>query len=399
MTGAKKFMTRIVVMFIFLVSVENSLINSALGEIAKAFPNTNPSLISLCATLASLFMFLMSFYVARVADKRNKKNLVLIGLILYLVGGVGNFFFAGNIWHILIGRAIQGVGAGISAPMCGAIIAELYEGGERAHMYGLTNGVDSIIGTFATMLGGALMLISWNYIFLTYLIFVIVIVLVILFLPSIPPKSIESIQSPTEKKKLTLTRGQWIQLIFMTAFMFLVTIGSFQILLNLAIYTTQYNVGSPLLIATTFSTFTMVTMGVSLIFGFIFKLFKRFTLLLPPVFAIVAFLVLLSTPSVVSIFAAAALCGICNGIIQPGIQNHMSSLFGEQNASRAISITMGGLFLGMFCGSFVTSFLGLFGGGSLQSVFIFGIIICAICAVLYVISVLTNKSRKDAQTA
>lgn len=384
MSNFKKMLTRIVVMFIFLVNTETSVVNSALGEITKAFPQANATLVSLISTTPILIMFIMSFFVGKIADKLDKKSMVLTALVLYTIGGVGGFFVSSNIYMIIVSRAILGLGAGMAAPLCGSVIAELYTGDDRAHMYGLTNGVDSLIATFVTMLGGVLMMIKWNYIFLAYSIFFIVIALVVYALPSMPHTT-----SITEEKKVKITynKDQKIKLAVMAAFVFLNLLGGMLLMLKLAIYVTQYNLGTPLFISTAFSIFSIVIMCFSMVFGFVNKFMKRYTLILAPLASIVAYIILLTTKNPACVIAAMIIAGLGSAILMPSMQTEAATIGKKEHSAYAMSVVFGALFLGQFCATFVQAFLGLFGDPSIEAVFVFGIVLLTIIAVSYAVFV------------
>jgi MFS family permease len=143
-------LTRLAVMFIFLINVEVSLVNVALGSIKEAFPDTDPVMISLISTLPILVMFLMTLVVGRLSMRFDKKNLVITSLIIYIIGGIGGVFMTSSITRILAMRLLVGIGAGLSAPLCGAIIAELYRESERVKMLGWAQGFDSLMAVLLT---------------------------------------------------------------------------------------------------------------------------------------------------------------------------------------------------------------------------------------------------------
>ena len=266
MSKAKEVIMRLAVMLIFLANVENTLVNSALGEITRANPDVNSSVISLVSTLPIIVMFVMSFFVAKIINHSNKKTLVLIALIIYTIGGVMGTFLAENIYMLLVARAVLGVGSGIAAPLSGTIIAQLFSGKDRTRMYGMTNAVSALVGALITMIGGFLMMIQWNYIFLAYSSMIIVIALVAVGMPSMPA---EKMAEPSEKKqKIKLSGGQRGELTVLSVFMFFNTLAGWFILLKLAINITENNIGTAVLSSTAMSVFNVVVMVSSFIYIF-----------------------------------------------------------------------------------------------------------------------------------
>lgn len=392
MAQIKNFLTRIIVMFIFLVNVETSLVNSALGEITKAFPGVGPTLISMISTLPILVMFLMSFAISKLMNRYDKKTLAFAALMLYAVGGIGGFFLCSGIVPLLCTRIVLGIGAGIAAPLSGAIIAELYSGSERAHMYGMTNAMGSIMGTLITMLGGVLMMIHWNYIFLGYGLFFIIALLVFFVLPSMPPVQNMS-QSVT---KVTFQPAQKKRLCVMAVYEFFCLVACMCIMIKIAIYISQHNLGTPILAATAFTVFTLSTLVVSLLYGFVVKLIKRYVLVVAPLFAAIAYVILLVGNSLTAVFAAMVFVGIANGLSMPGIQMEASQLGDEQQGAKAISVVFGAMFLGNFCASFIQAFLGLFGITTVEGTFGFCIGLLIFVSLLYLVSLHTIRDRQAA---
>jgi MFS family permease len=119
----KAIFLRISVLFIFLMNIEISLVNSGLAYFAKAFPDADPTSISLIFSISTLSALIVSLLVMPQLVKRfNKRNIVLVALYIYLIGGIGPAFFNATIGQVLMFRALLGVGVGLSAPLCGAII-------------------------------------------------------------------------------------------------------------------------------------------------------------------------------------------------------------------------------------------------------------------------------------
>lgn len=117
------------------MNVETTLVNPALGEIAKSFPTVDPVVISLVSTLSMGTCLVSSLLILPFLIKVfNKRNIIITALMIYLIGGVSGAFFNSSIYQQLASRVLVGFGAGLTAPLCGAIINELYNGNERDKM-------------------------------------------------------------------------------------------------------------------------------------------------------------------------------------------------------------------------------------------------------------------------
>src|SRR5699024_11251335 len=87
-------------------------ISPALGVIAKNFPDANPTLIKLILTIHSLMIIPFSFVSSYLTTKIKKRLNVLIGLIIYMVGGVGPQFVS-TIKVIIDLRFLLCIGVGL----------------------------------------------------------------------------------------------------------------------------------------------------------------------------------------------------------------------------------------------------------------------------------------------
>src|SRR5699024_12839757 len=93
-------------------SMVGAAISPALGVIAKNFPDPNPSLIKSILTIPSLMIIPFSFVSSYLTTKISIRSIVLIGLIIYMFGGVGPQFVS-TIEAIIALRLLLGIGVGL----------------------------------------------------------------------------------------------------------------------------------------------------------------------------------------------------------------------------------------------------------------------------------------------
>jgi MFS family permease len=111
-----------------------------------------------------------------------KKYVLLIGLVIYFIGGVGGGF-ARNIKELLIIRAFFGIGAGLIIPLSTSLIADFFEGEERTKMMGYSGSVSHFGGVIFLLLSGWLACMSWRYTFGVYALSLLIILMVLVWLP------------------------------------------------------------------------------------------------------------------------------------------------------------------------------------------------------------------------
>ncbi len=99
------------------------------------------------------------------SDRFGRKRIALVSLILIIIGSAVSAFFKEEYSFMLLGRLIQGFGAGGVAPLAMVFISDLYSGEQRNKAFGLIevfNGVGKVI---SPIIGSLLLLSSWLFSF------------------------------------------------------------------------------------------------------------------------------------------------------------------------------------------------------------------------------------------
>ena len=178
-----KSLVKISILSISLLTVMSSAaISPALAEIAKAFKGTDPTLIKLVLTLPSLLIIPFSLIGGWLATRMKKKTVLLLGLVIYFLGGVGGGF-AKSIVQLLIIRGIFGIGVGLIIPLSMSLIADYFQQEERAKLTGLSGSVSHFGGVLFLLLSGWLACLNWRYAFAVYGLSLFIIFIIIFWLP------------------------------------------------------------------------------------------------------------------------------------------------------------------------------------------------------------------------
>jgi MFS family permease len=344
---------RISVLFIFLLNCEVTVVGTALAEIKKAFPDAAPELISLVYTFPILIMVFMNFFVVPpLAKKYNKKNLVMIALVIYILGGVGGAFVTGSILHIIAMRTLVGIGAGLSAPLCGAIINELYEGLDKKNMLGWANGVDSLMAIGFTMTAGVLVAIKWNYVFFVYSFFILVLLMVATSLPSLPaPAAVDS--STNKKVKLSYNGKQKIKLFLVCLYDAAFTIFLVVVMIKLAIFIDEAKLGDPKIVATAMSTLTVGILAGSFLFGLAEKLFRRYNTIVSPLCVAIGAFIMFGASALTTVLIGCFIVGFGAGINLPLVQSRGLAIGVKADGTFANAMVIGVMNGGQFLATFV----------------------------------------------
>ncbi|MFA6850495.1 MAG: MFS transporter, partial [Selenomonadaceae bacterium] len=193
-----------------------------LGVIAQAFPGESQTMIKLILSVPPLFIVPFSILSGILSSRMSKKKLLLVGLIVYIIGGFGAAF-TDSLVPLLVFRAVLGAGTGIILPLATGLIADFYQGSERMKMLGYSFSANNLGAVIGNLGAGMLALINWHYIFYVYLIAIFVLVFVILFIKDIPilKKQLE----PNHRSALPAPVYGWAfsAFLFMLAFYAIVT--------------------------------------------------------------------------------------------------------------------------------------------------------------------------------
>ncbi|MBP1992765.1 MDR family MFS transporter [Paenibacillus eucommiae] len=199
-----------------LAAIEGTIVNTAIPTIVSQLGGIKS--ISWVISIYLLTAAVTTPIYGKLADLYGRKNILSVGIILFLIGAV----LAGSAQTMgqLIGyRAFQGIGAGAILTLTFTIVGDLYTNEERGKIQGMISGVWGVAGVLGPMTGGFLVdFVSWRWIFYMNLPFGIVALLLIgIFLR-------ENLN--TEKKKLHIDYGGAITFtISMTTLMYALLTG------------------------------------------------------------------------------------------------------------------------------------------------------------------------------
>lgn len=110
-------------------------VSPILGQISGHYPDVDVSLVQMLITAPALLSILVSILSGFLVVKISVKKLLLIGAVISGVTG----FLADNFWLLFVSRTVYGIGLGIATTMNVAVVAEFFEGNERAQVMGIDN--------------------------------------------------------------------------------------------------------------------------------------------------------------------------------------------------------------------------------------------------------------------
>lgn len=313
-------------------------ISPALGLIAKAFPDAAPTTIKLILTAPSIMIVPFSFLSSYLTSKLTKRTIIMIGLSIYLIGGIGPQFVP-TIELLLALRLILGAGVGLLMPLSMSLINDYFAGKERTKMMGYNSAFSNFGGIVTMLLAGWLATFGWRVPFNVYFLGLVIFILIFFFLPK------GEVQKPLQhepKSNLPLTVYGYA--LAMGGIM----LAYYSIATNIALYLEQNHLGGATLAGTVVSFTTVGGMITSLLLVHIELTLKKFVI---PVMLFgmgSAFLILTFTNSVPLVIMSVCLIGFGQGSLFPIIILKALDRVELHQSDRAVAVTSSFTFLGQF---------------------------------------------------
>ncbi len=366
--------------------VASALIVPLLANIASEYTNAGPWLLQL-VSLPSLLMIPAIFITGKLADYFSKKNLLMIGTAIFIIGGLSGIFVNG-IMDLVWTRALLGIGCGIVYPMAPAMIAYLYDGEERSQLYGWMNACGGAFSFVLSIGAGYAAMIHWKYAFYYYLIFVVVLILQAVCLPHFPPEKKDTAFKTQSKEKLgsRVWLTSFDMLIFMTV--------SMTIIYKLALFIVGEHIGTSADAGIASSINTVASFVVCLFFAQILNGLKRFTSVLSLIFMTLSYFTFSIAHAFFMLIVAVVFLGFSMGLMFPYLMDRVAKVASSTNRTIAISILSMSIYLGQFLSAFYAQFVDFVTNNSIREAFTFvasNLFAFTIIAVIYI--VITQKSE------
>jgi len=135
---------------------------------------TNSNFIQQTLTFYLVPYTIMTIFHGAISDSIGRIKTIKYGMSLFILGSIG-CVFATNIEMLWISRLIQGVGAGAGNVVARAMVRDLYSGATAQKVMATIQIIFGIAPAIAPMVGGLLLGISWQAIFIFLIIYSILI--------------------------------------------------------------------------------------------------------------------------------------------------------------------------------------------------------------------------------
>ena len=168
---------------VLMGALDIAIVGPALPAIEQTFGVSQRSL-SWIFNIYVLFYIISIPLMAKLSDKYGRRLTFIMDLLLF---AFGSFLvtLSPSFITLIIGRSIQGFGAGGIFPVATAVIGDLFPKEKRGSALGIIGAVFGLAFIIGPMLGGFLLLINWRWLFFINIpIAGLIIILASIFIPN-----------------------------------------------------------------------------------------------------------------------------------------------------------------------------------------------------------------------
>jgi EmrB/QacA subfamily drug resistance transporter len=149
---------------VFLATVDGSIINVSLPTLVKAL-NTEFAVVQWVVLGYLLTITTSMLGIGRLADIVGKKNIYMLGIVVFTVGSA-LCGLAGSVYWLIAFRILQATGAAMIMALGAAILTEAFPPQERGKAMGMIGSIVSVGIVVGPTLGGVIIgALSWRWIF------------------------------------------------------------------------------------------------------------------------------------------------------------------------------------------------------------------------------------------
>ena len=151
-------------MGVFMGALDIGIVGPALPAI-KSFFGVNERIVSWIFAIYILFFMIGTPLMAKLSDMYGRRPIYIFDILLFAVGSLITAF-SSSFEILLVGRAIQGFGAGGIFPVASAFIGDTFPPEKRGSALGIIGSVFGLSAVFGPILGGLILSFGWQWLFL-----------------------------------------------------------------------------------------------------------------------------------------------------------------------------------------------------------------------------------------
>lgn len=379
---------------ISLVLTSASAISAIIPMMLNQLPGVSSSLIESIVTIPSFSMMLFVLLSGPISSRLGKKNTILLGLLLVVIGGILPMLTT-NITWILVLRLVLGAGLGMFNSLAVSLISDFFEGDERAQLVGFQSAVQGLGSSLATFVAGQLALIDWPFAFLCYAITIPIALLFFFIIPE-PEREEPTVSTTGTGQK---SGGMSLPVLGLGAALFLFMTFIMIVYTKTGIMIAEKSMPNAGFLGTALTLFSLSTMIAGFLFGRIYKWFRNYAPFISSLLTATGFVLLWFAQNVTMVTVAMLIIGFSFALFIPYIFTILTKIVPKGSETISISIAMVGSNLGAFASPYVIKLVGVLSGNETASFsFLVSAIVFMIAALLCLGIAIRGKGSKT-QTA
>ncbi|NOX15019.1 MAG: MFS transporter [Epsilonproteobacteria bacterium] len=321
-----------------LTVITGAAISPALASISEAFKNTDAATIKLVLTLPSLLIAFFALISSKLCDIFGKKNILMISLILYLLGGVAGGMVQ-TIEELLFFRVLLGVAVGLMIPISISLVSDFFEGKKAIKMIGWISASNHFGGMISQLMSGLLVVLSWRYAFIAYFFAFISIFMVYRYLPK-----------KVLKKKINFDFSEKIpRIIYFYAFaIFILMLVFYTVPINISLFVQTNGIGNSAFSGLALAMATTAAFIVGIFFQKIYDIFRIYSATIAIVVMGSGLGLLYLANGIILVLLGVALVGFGEGYLLPLLFHLTRKKVAQHQTVFALAIVTSMLYLGQF---------------------------------------------------
>ncbi|MGN1282657.1 MAG: MFS transporter [Limosilactobacillus sp.] len=333
-------------------------------SLMNTFSDESATQIQMLGTVPNFAAIICTFLSSFIAKKIGAKKTVMLGIILFLIGGVMPAI-CNSYSAILILRLIMGCGAGLFSPFTVSLIYQLYKGNDLNNMLGYQNSVQNVGSAVFAFVLGALVVNGWRAVYIAY-VFAIVPLFLFGSFVKLPKHSQDERADNTAHTKIT-TNAKVIGFMFLTILTFIM----FSVItVNLAGYVVNKHITTTSVASILIACISIASMVSSAMFGKIIKVLHSFVLTVTFLGIALGFILLFTAKSVGVLTAGVLIAGFFFGWYFPQVFMRLDQVSPKGAGNFSTSLVLIGVNVGVFLAPAVMNGIaGMFGQVSAEMVF------------------------------
>jgi MFS family permease len=148
---------------VLMAALDIAIVGPALPAIQQSF-QVDERALAWVFNIYVLMNLVGTPLMAKLSDRYGRRSVYVLDIALFAAGSA-IVMLAPSFAFVIIGRAIQGLGAGGIFPVAAAVIGDTFPPEKRGSALGLIGAVFGLAFIVGPMVGGLLLLLSWHWIF------------------------------------------------------------------------------------------------------------------------------------------------------------------------------------------------------------------------------------------